>query len=87
MEEKKFDMFSKEGQKMSIPAKECLERLKKLRGEENLTPEDVVEELRQAREKLRRIRNHREMLKELYDEKNKEDSAQSFPDLRDKYVR
>jgi len=49
----------------------------------------VKNELRQAREKLRRARSHKEILEEIYEDKNKNDqhSGSSFEVLREEYVR
>ena len=89
--EKETRKFLDDCIKMKNDNQEKMQKVLKVKEKETLEDEEtrlrLMEELRQAREKLRRIKNHREIQKELYDGRNKDDSSQSFQDLREKYVR
>ena len=66
LEEKKVDMFPKEGQKVSSHAKEFLERLKKLRDDLNALDADINKEFDKYSGDVRYFAEYQTALQEFY---------------------
>ena len=66
LEEKKVDMFPKEGQKVSSHAKEFLERLKKLRDDMTTLDDDINKEFDKYSGDVRYFAEYQTALQEFY---------------------